>query len=148
MNKEIFEERKKLVMQFLSEKYKILPLVGTIAVATLALFSTSTDLIQDIHLFRVSLIILVSLIPFSIFALLVVINFEISNLIKDMLTEETELKEEITIKGVLKKTWLKIKKGRFKEASREILRLFVIHGAWVLLLILTIGLTLFVFSLF
>lgn len=87
MNEETFKEKYKLAQQFLSEKYRILPLISTIAVAALAVFSTNTDLIQDIGLFRVSLIITVLLISFSIFAHLVVIYFELSGLMKDKLIE-------------------------------------------------------------
>jgi len=71
-----------LVIKFTFEKYKILPTISTIVVALLAIYLADIkEFIKNILFFKISISLLVILIPFSIFFFLKSFKFEEEDMI-------------------------------------------------------------------
>lgn len=82
-DEEIKKRRMDLVTHFTSEKYKTLPIISSITVALLAVsFSGIREIVEDLAMFKIAFILLIAIIPISLFLFLKSFRFEEEDMIE------------------------------------------------------------------
>lgn len=108
LKKEIQKRHMDIVADFRSERYKILPLVSSILVGLLAIsLEAGQGLIRNPTLFKISLALLIILIPISLFFFLRSFRYEEEDMLvkfKKIATEKTD--DHMDDKSLMKKVTL------------------------------------------
>ncbi|XOB46618.1 MAG: hypothetical protein ACKKMV_00325 [Candidatus Nealsonbacteria bacterium] len=129
---ESIKTRGDLLFKIIFERYKILPLISTLSVALLVLSTINERLIKNFLFFKASLIMLILLIPASVFVFLTSLK-----------------KEEETIARRIEEIGKQIENPSPKlNKEKGFLESLLLWSPWIITELLTIGIFWFILSLF